>query len=430
MKENDFINISWELYQDGFYQNSKIEFLPNGVIKSNGAEGFFKWNLSNNLLNIVDNKGFINYILSYNEDSRLLINTISNRNNINDVFLAKTLSDNDIRELFPHHLIAQKIAHRSASYRSPKGDVWGVIFFGIDGRIYHYHNENEYSWKIIDEKFRIFDKEGNETLQLKAYSLQKNNELVDLISMQHVSGGTHYLEFSNTQDDAVKKLHTDICLSNKSKYLIVIFNSAGYEYDGCNTRFEFYKYPYLFGSDYIRFSQSSPSRWYLDDEKLIRQLVSLNQYETVVLIGMSVGGYSAMWFAEMLAKENPLINYISFPVQALSSLETEYLKEFRAKFSSAHDIRSKTPTDSIIDGYKGLVLDIRDFLSEKRDNAKHYVIYDALNDAEAYNSVRLLDSDRVMGLAIPYQANHSIGCQKIYSDEILIKIINGILLST
>ncbi|WP_373746666.1 hypothetical protein [Neisseria dentiae] len=437
MNIENFTHKKWALYIDGWFQHNRIEFLPDGSISNNNTEGFHRWSINKDLLEIYDERGNTSYSLQYMESPNLLVSVSQHFAENNDIFLACNYSAEELEQMFPDNPVARQIANTSALYKSPEGKIWGKIFFGIDGKIYNYHNPNEKYWKVEEGRLNIYTEHNQQALSQKfiSYKDEKHKLYIKQIALDYLLGSNiHYLDFLKIHDksgheEPVKFLNIDACFSNRSDTLMVIFNSAGEEYDGRSVFHEFYNAPYQFAVDYIRISQSKPSRVYLDDYKRIESLIGLNGYQKIVFLGMSIGGFAAVWFAETMARKNPSVEYFSVAVQPLISLNQEFAAKIKTEFSLGY--RAKTITDDITDAYEeeGLCLDLAEYLQEHIDNARHYVVYDALNKAEKFSSDRLV-SDRTLMTGFDYGVGHAEGCIRIYKTDFLKPLLQTILTSS
>ena len=421
MLANEIVNTQWSIYINGWFQHNQIVFLEGGKVDGCGTEGFATWLYSNNHLVIADELGKVNYKLAYIESANIWISVSEYRNSNNNILLASVVSD-DEQSYSP-------IANRSAIYKSPKGQVWGYLFFGIDGKIYNYHNNNESFWKIEDKKLLILN--DNMEKSLESELMSGSEEYLSLVMKQVYGNSNHHLVFTenHNKNHSLNQLKLDISLSNKNNILFVIFNSAGEEYNSDKVNFELFNLPNSYNADYIRIAQSSPSRWYLDDMELIKQLVFSREYKKVVCIGMSMGGYAAVWLSETLASIKKETRFYSIAIQLLSSIEPEYLKFY--KQTNSDEQRSKTPDFNIVSEYqkKNIPLNIKQMLSENKNNILHHVIYDALNESEIAG-VEELKSNRVKILSIPYGTDHADGCYKIYHDGVVNKLLDKIIWSS
>lgn len=418
----------WSIYINGRFQHDRVVFFHDGKVDGFGSEGFFSWLYSDGNLIIADELGKVNYKLSYISDAGIWISISQYRKTNNDILLSPVMSQNDMSNFFSD-FISQNIANKSATYQSPDGEIWGNLFFGIDGKIYNYHNENESFWVVKNHQLYILDSNRNENLV--SDSLSNINDINDFLFIpikQISSGSIHYISFTeNSNSKPLMQTKLDISLSNKEDSLVIIFNSAGEEYNGYNIHYEFSKLPIKNGVDFIRVAQSSPSRWYLDDLEIIQSIIASRKYKKVISIGMSMGGYASIWLTEKLSEMNTTTNYYTIAVQTLSSLNRDFLESFRNKFSDEY--RSKTPDWQVIENYEkqNFELDLVKLVSTRKNNVEHHIIYDVLNESESYNAHRL-KSDRVNILSIPYGVDHSEGCYKIYGEGMIDRLMKKILL--
>ena len=430
MQANIVLGKVWQLFLDGRYQLGNIKFLPNGKLDGRGIEGFHQWDIEEDLLILSGELGKVSYSLKYNESAHMLHSIGQHRNSNNNIILLEQISRETIDKLFPNNSIAKNIVNKSAYYRSPTGEIWGHLIFGIDGKIYNYHNDNETYWGVAKDKFYIYNSKKEVTLTSKYFTLQKDakNILSIALTYEHDSSSTHYLDFLQVeqQDEQVpaKFLHMDIVLSNRASTLIVTLNSAAREYNGRSSSFEFYNLPLIFASDYIRISPSAPTRWYLEDWERIKAVVNLNQYQKVIFAGMSAGGYFAIWAAEMLARDNPSTNYFSIAIQPLFSITRDALQHHKTLASD--EWRSKTPTYDFVEDYQDKTLSLQDFLKENLDNVEHYVIYDTGNEVEEYSASQL-KSLRTNLMPMVFNLDHSGGCGAIYNTGITESIIRKLV---
>lgn len=418
-------NTKWSIYINGWFQHSLIQFLPNGKIDSMGTEGFASWLHADDFLLIADELGKVSYKLEYIKEANIWVNAVNYRKTNNNVLLAPVMSKEEIGERFSDDL-SLIIANNSAAYKGRGSDIWGHLFFGIDGKIYNYHNSNESFWKVDGGKLCILNADFE--VMLTSIFVDDGNFIV---LERKEDGDRHYLVFRKKQSVAgiepAKSIKMDISLSNHNDTLMVIFNSAGQEYNGFDIKYEFFKLPFDYPVDFCRVAQSAPSRWFLDDAELIQQIIALKQYKKVVLLGMSMGAYAAMWFAETLAGKYQSTSFYSIAIQSLTSIEEDFLKAIKQRASE--EIRSKTPTYEIVENYERsrLSLDIADFLTDKKTNVVHHVVFDGLNNAEDFSNSRLI-SDRVRIITMPYGTDHADGCHRIYHSNIVQRLLDKVLL--
>ena len=437
MKKEIFIKKKWSLYIDGWFHHSLIEFLPNGKINNNGTEGFYRWKINNSILELYDERNKLCYSLKYIKSANLLINTAEHRIKNNNIFLAPEYTEEELEQFFQNDNFSKLIANKSALYKSSTGEIWGQgIFFGINGEIYNYHNPNEKYWKVEDGCLKIYNENQELILEQETVSYTNTHQKsIKQISLNFLFGkDKHYLDFLRIKDTSrtvkpLNFLNIDACFSNRSDTLLVIFNSAGGEYNGQTVFHEFYHTPYQFAVDYIRISQSKPTRVYLDSYQKIEALVNINNYKKIVFLGMSSGGYAALWFAETIARKNPLTDYCSIAIQPLTSLKQDFADQMRMRFSDGD--RAKTLTNEIINEYiaQGLELDLSEYLKEHINNVCHYVVYDALNEAEAISSMKII-SNRTTLTGFDYGLNHSEGCIRIYDSGFLEMLLKKVLITS
>lgn len=420
---NLHLHQSWCLYLNGIYHHDKIVFLPNGHISHNNTEGFFRWEkIADNKINLYDKLDLLSYTLEYNASAHLWINIAKYRIKNNDVFLAPNYSNEQIIEKFQNNSLFCYVANKIYAYRSSVGELWSYLFLGLDGKIYHHSHENEHAWYIQDDKLYITNQQGEITSISE--NLSTSNRIIELNFIPAKS--KHYLEyFYDNQQNSPKFLHLDVCFSNHSDILLVTINSSANEYNGYSNKFEFHKLPHRYGVDYIRVSQSAPTRWYINDFDKIQSIIELNQYKKIVIQGISIGGFASLWLTESLARRNPHINYHSISIQPLTSLKPIFLQYLRDNFSDGW--RSRTPTDDILENLPNdIELDIAKMLEADIPNITHHILYDKLNSAEKYSSERL-KSNRVHLIGFDLNINHSEGSGKIANSSILAELQKTLL---
>lgn len=431
---HQIVNQKWDFYIEGWFHQTDICFLPNGSIEGHGAEGFHTWQVEENRLNVYDELGVHTLSLVYFPEAQLLKNTAQLRKHNNNVFLARAFSDDERQKMFSSELGAQ-IAHRIAAYRSPKGEVWGYLFFGIDGKIHHYDHNNERKWQIKHNQLCLMQDNGTETA--RSETILYHNHAPESIKSIHLNfkadnyEAKHYLDFFAPPQHVPQFFHANICLSNRSDVLFVSFNSAAGQYDGYSVpRYEFHNIPYALGVDYIRIAQSPPTRWYLDNYKQIESLIQIKPYKKVVLAGMSIGGFAALWFGEKLARYHPHIVYHSVVIQPQTSLNPEFLHDLRYRFSKVHDKRPKVPNNGLIEQlqrhYPNLSLDIAEWLPESVSNLKHHIFYDSGNEAERCCSERM-QSERSILYGFDFNGTHASACGKIWETGKVQKLLYQLL---
>lgn len=425
MLASEIINSRWSIYINGWFQHSQIIFLEDGNIDGCGTAGFKSWLYSNGDLIIADELGVVNYKLSYISEAKFWISRSEYRKHNNDIMLVPFVLDKETDIAVSDKL---SLDNKMATYKGSKGEVWGNLFFGVDGKIYNYHHENESFWEIEDERLYILDK--NREKKLVSEFISYSNDFLSIVLRQIHGDSKHYLIFNQNynSETPIEQVKLDVSLSNSKDTLMVIFNSAGEEYNGYDISYEFYELPFIYNTDFIRVAQSNFSRWYLGDMETIKYLVESRNYKRVVCIGMSMGAYAAIWLNECLSQNNNEIEYVTIAIQPLTSIEIKFLEQYKQQASDCDGKRVRGPTYNVIEGYKkqGLVLDIAEFQSIKKANVLHYFVYDVLNEMEDFNALRV-KSDRIKLLAIPYGTDHADGCYKIYHDGVVNKLLDKII---
>lgn len=419
-------NTQWSVYINGWYYHDKLVFLADNTIANNGTEGFASWSYDDALLKVFDELGELNYEFEYIESAQILVAKSHLRVTNNNVLLAKVLDDGVLDVRFESKF-ATKIAHQSASYKGYGPKIYGYPFFGIDGKIYNYDNHKESFWSVKDDTMHIANQNGENWLISMAYQENADGCLSVVLDNQ-LEKDRHFLQFLKNQDNKPKEyLKIDTSFGGHDT-LMVIFNSAGEEFFGFESRYEFYHLPFAYPTDYIRISQSAPSRWYLDDMALIKQVVLLNNYKKIICLGSSMGGYAAMWLCEYLSPKIPQTNLYAIAVQAMSSLSPEFANIIKQKFSEKDKQRSKTATtDRAMDYQKsGKIIDLAQYLAVYRPNVVHYHLYDVLNDFERLNANHI-QSGRVQNIAMPFGLNHIDGCYEINQSKVIEKLLEEIV---
>lgn len=430
----DFIGYAWDFYIEGWFHQTGLRFLPDGSIEGDGAEGFHTWQLNDDRLDIYDELGVHTLSLVYVSSATLLKNDAKLRIHNNNVFLVRTRSYQELQQLFQNQdTLCTQIANRVAAYRSPKGEVWNYMFFGIDGQIYHYDHPNERKWKVENGILHITKEDGTTTSQSTLITRHDHApEWVKTVHLQFTDENyqaTHYLDFFTAPHTMAKFFHANMCLSNRSDTLFVSFNSAAGQYNGYYCyKYEFHAIPYIYGVDYIRIAQSPPTRWYLDNFAEIQTLIQLKSYKKVVLVGMSIGGYGALWFAEKLARLNPQTQYYSVATQPQTSLDPEFIYGLKWKCSKVQDKRPKVPHNTILLDLlvQQLDLDAASALNQPLPNLQHHIFYDKGNEMESLCSERMA-SERTHLHGFDFNVRHGEGCGKIWATGEIQKLLQTIL---
>ena len=409
MKTEYFVGKQWDLYINNWFICNQVQFLDDGSIAHNGVEGFHHWKIENDAIYIYDNLDKLSYELIYLAEANLLQSRSNHLYANNHLFLAYTYSANELQKMYENNPLASQIANKSAAFRSPKGEVWGHLFFGIDGKIYHYGHENEHSWEVKDNILTIFSIDGKATSHSTRILYKPTG--ISIIHMQHIDNFSCVIDFlhiaeNNQYVESAKFLNMDICLSNRSDVLLVTISSAAAQYNGYSSKHEFQSRPYQYGLDYVRITQSAPRRWYIDDYEKIKAILSIQPYKKIVLLGTSIGAFAALWLAEILAKDNPNTQYCSVAIQVLTSLEQSFVDEFTQKFHVGY--RSAVPEQNTLDSYQHLETDIQQLLKNNLSNVEHYIFYDRLNKAETLSAERLV-SNHVHLHGLDIDASHAKG---------------------
>lgn len=420
--EMNLTNHAWNLYLDGWFMH-KIYFSADGRVESNATDGFHRWEWVDEQIHVFDKQNNLSYTFQYHESAKAFINTGKFLYAFNNIILTTPLTRDELNVLFPNNPLAAEIANQFALFRSPKGEVWGTFFLGIDGVIYNYGHKNEKFWGVVDNKIEIYD-ENKQRSSVSKQIVREHNRL-KLSVQQHRDNLTCYMDFiHDTAKERKKFVNIELGLGNRSDILLVTFSSRAGTYDGYGTRHELHSLPYKYGLDYIRVAQSAPTRWYLDDVERIKAAISIQSYQTVVMIGTSIGGYAALWFAEQLARMNPNTQYFSIAMQALSSLSNDFVEELDNQFSVGY--RSTLPHNDIVQAYAHLETDIAKLLSCPVNNVKHYILFDQLNQAENLSSTRLV-SERSILKGFDLGESHSGGSGTIGRSETFSAVLHEIL---
>lgn len=431
MNLDSIIGLNWSIYINGWFYHRGILFLEDGRVDNSGAEGFSTWSLVDDYLVISDELGDINYRLKYIEDAKIWLSVSNYRKTNNNILLALSWTKEELLKIKNDQIFAL-IANKSASYKGEGGDVWGYLFFGADGRIYNYHHENESYWVVENNRLFVLNKAGEKKLQ--SISILNSSQDFTHIIMEQIGGSDrHYISFTQDKNygeiNPKQHLKMDTSFSNANDVLMIVFNSAGSEYNGYDSKYEFFKMPFAYPVDYIRVAQSAPTRYYLDDMNYIKSIASLKKYKKVVCIGMSIGGYAAMWLSEFLSEDDNQTIFYSIAIQAMSSLDFTYSKLIRSQFSDKYKKRAKTLNSQRLYDYQNLgkKLDIADFLTVDKKNVVHHCLFDGLSEFESSNILRL-NTSRVKPMAIPLNVDHMDGCNRIGSSGMIEKILDRIIL--
>ena len=304
-------------------------------------------------------------------------------------------------------------------FRTSNGSIISSnLWLSKDGLIRGYSHENEYAWRVENEELMFLNKEEEITSKfggLITKGMGKTFYGYLASDINHV----HSLEYlSGESAEFLSELHCVSVIGRANKSLFVFFNGAGTPYDGMNTRWEFYHLPYRLGVDFVRFSESSPVVWYLDKTQQIigvLQGLVLN-YENVVLVGASAGGFASMYFAERLAKDNPQVNFYSQVINPQTTLDVND-RRFVVE-SWEQPLRPVLPPDFIFNNRDTDVVKISQFLERNLNNVKHNVYYDSQNPCENFYAEQI-NHPRVLLCGIPINGGHADSGIKIFESQVL-----------
>ncbi|HIH2750322.1 hypothetical protein L3V59_21905 [Burkholderia aenigmatica] len=309
----------------------------------------------------------------------------------------------------------ETLANTTWRYKNWKGKLHGIVTLKADGTITGYDHPNERTWRVDNGRLIFLSHDGQESTVFDR-ALPKRGSLPHYVGRFVLNGaeGTHILEpIEEPGRGFIAQLHSNLSLSNNSKDLFVSFNSIRRTFDGFDTRWEFFHLPLQLGLDFVRFSETEPSSWYLQHTEQIFKLLSpiAPNYRNVYLCGISAGGFASMVFAERLARAFPAQHFHSFTINP----QTTLAKEDR-DYVNRHHLETHRPS-AILDPEYPLrsveSLRIADLLAQPVPNVQHTVFYDKANATDRYYAEHV-QSARVTRQGISLDARHADGCRQMY----------------
>lgn len=417
-KESFFIS-----FLDGIVICPKFSFGDDGYVNNYLNLDFYKWQQKDDNLLFFDPMGRNTAIINlskddlegfwYSQNVKIQLKK-SHRFNINEGLLTEFLSDTRWR------------------FRSNNGSIISTNFWlNGDGLIRGYSHENEYAWTVIEDELVFLNKNGEVTSKFGKLIIKGDRKSFygHLVSnTNHI----HALEYLSGKDEEfLSELHCMTVLGNCQTTLMVFFNGAGTPYDGIDTRWEFYHLPYRLGVDFVRFSELSPVAWYLDKTKRIiniLQNLAVN-YQNVVLVGASAGGFASIYFAEILAKTIQTVNFHSYVINPQTTLS--YLGRRFVVEQWEQPLRPILPSDFVFANKDTELVDIADLLKNDVTNVHHHVYYDSENPCENFYIDQIKYFARVQLKGMPVNSGHADSGIKIFESQVLqnalVDFVNGVV---
>lgn len=305
-------------------------------------------------------------------------------------------------------------------FRSNNGSIISTnLWLCGDGLIRGYSHENEYAWAVSGDELVFLNKNG-EITSVFGKLITKGNRKSFYGHLANDSQYIHTLEYLSGKDgDFLSELHCTTVLGNCQTTLMVFFNGAGTPYDGMDTRWEFYHLPYRLGVDFIRFGESSPVVWYLDKtEQIINILKGLvSNYQNVVLVGASAGGFASIYFAEGLARIAPMTRFYSYVINPQTTLS--YAGRRFVVENWEQPLRPVLPSDFVYKNKDTELVDVADLLSTEITNVQHHIYFDSENPCENFYVDQIKYSSRVQLKGMPINGGHADSGIKIFESQVL-----------
>lgn len=316
-------------------------------------------------------------------------------------------------------------------FRSNNGSIISTnLWLGSDGLIRGYFHENEYAWNVVDGELIFLNQNGEITSKFGKL-ITKGDRKSFYGHLASDINHIHALEYLSGKDaEFLSELHCTTVLGNGQTTLMVFFNGAGTPYSGTDTRWEFYHLPYRLGVDFVRFSELSPVVWYLDKTKQIIDILQslAPNYQNVVLVGASAGGFASLYFSEILAKVIQNVNFYSYVINPQTTLSIQSRREVVERWEQP--LRPVLPSDFVFANKDTEVVDISTLLQNNVTNVYHHIYYDSENPCENFYVKQIGHSGRVQLNGIPINGGHADSGIKIFESQVLqnalVDFINGV----
>lgn len=308
------------------------------------------------------------------------------------------------------------------------------LIFRADGTVEGFDDENSIEWEIELETLSLYFK------FVKSRSLfARFNKVIEFSARNKFRVGKFYFDGKKptlatlapeleTARKKFRRCHVVTSLQGRSKTLLVTFNGTGNFAGLRDTKWEFYNLPFIADLDYVHFSESRPSHWYLDQTRsiisILRGCISTG-YEKVILCGMSSGGYASIYFAEALAREFRNIDFKSYSInpQTIHSLEArnEVLQRF------PDNMRPIVITNAELKNRDCDSTELNEIISESDAgnicNAQHSIFFDSQNECDTFYSSFLAEFSRVKMYPKALGLSHGDGCASIFHMDMIQKEI-------
>lgn len=404
----------------------KFQFGVDGYIENYLNLDFYKWSIIEDKLYFYNPQGQNTAFINLSQD-----NVYYGFWHIQNIEIKLSVCQN-IKILNELSHLKDFLTNTRWRFRSNNGSVISSnVWLCEDGLIHGYSHDNEYAWDVDVDGLIFLNKHGDITSRFNLPSWQSSTEQSKLTKGGRIClrgylvdnpKHAHILEYlSGYSSNFLSELHyTSVLSGENSDILLVIFNGAGTPYDGIDTRWEFYHFPYQLGVDFIRFSELSPVAWYLDKTQSIYSILAnvvKDEYQHVIFLGASAGGFASMYFAESLAQKMPHINCYTYVINPQTDIGKESRRLVVERFEQP--LRPVLPSDFIFANKDTEIVNLKSFLEVKDiANMQHTVYFDSGNPCEQFY-VKSIESPRVKLSGVPIYGGHADSGIKIFESHVL-----------
>ncbi|WJS84294.1 hypothetical protein [Paracoccus sp. TOH] len=293
------------------------------------------------------------------------------------------------------------------------------VQFDPSGRLEELDHHGEARWELSADALRFFTETGvTSSTFAHCQGLQRGERR--LVGWFDLEGAERFLHILRPNEGfparRLASIYEDL---GRSDVLTVIFNSAGNLLKPfAETQWEFYRLPYTMGTDTVRFAEGSQPHWYLDQrDQIIGQLrhIITGKYRKILFLGISSGGYAAIYFSEEIARLCPGYEIFCYAIQPQVMQNQQARRDFVSRFDMP--MRSIILTDHAARNIGPLVLDLPVLVrrGQARERpVRHQIYFDGENPSEIFHVSNLEGFNNVTLNPLPLGLPHAKGCNAIF----------------
>ena len=260
--------------------------------------------------------------------------------------------------------------------------------FLADGRIFDYPSPNEQLWRLEGETLVLLSAEGVPTNRVGGFrriggAIRGTGPYLGRDDLVH---RLESIDFLSGLDTRTCSLRVEATLGDGTGPLLVVFNCLVRGFTAAPVVWDYYGLTRALDVDHCRFAERpGPGLWYLDKAARIRTTLAALAAgrRHVVLAGCSSGGYAALRFGTWLAAERPDCRVETVACNPQTVHAFRHRHHLRSTVAPA--LLPEMIEDDLLAAFGGEAdVELDRLVRPSGGNARHVVLYDSGNPAEAY----------------------------------------------